>query len=139
MTFASALMLLGAGIIFALGVMHLVFTFHGPKLRPRDPALIAQMRAGTLAITPHTDVWRAWLGFNASHSLGAIGFGAFYAWLALQQPQLLFDSLFLRALALAWLGSWLWLAARYWFRAPLTGLALATACTVAAFVVAQAG
>jgi hypothetical protein len=139
MKFASVLMLAGAGIILLLGVMHLIFTFRGPKLRPRDPALEAQMRNATLAITPHTDVWRAWLGFNASHSLGAIGFGAFYAWLALVQPALLFDSWFLRGLAVAWLGAWLWLAARYWFRAPLTGVALATACTLAAFVVAQAG
>lgn len=138
MTWASVLMLSGAGIILALGVMHLFFTFHGPKLRPRDPALEAQMRAATLHITPHTDVWRAWIGFNASHSLGAIGFGAVYAWFALQQPQLLFDSLFLRGFALAWLGTWLWLAARYWFRAPFTGLALATGCTLAAFVLAQA-
>src|ERR1019366_7171565 len=32
-------MVLSASIIFTLGVVHLVYTFWGPKLTPRDPAL----------------------------------------------------------------------------------------------------
>jgi hypothetical protein len=30
-------MVLSAGIIFTLGVVHLVYTFSGAKLTPRDP------------------------------------------------------------------------------------------------------
>ncbi len=35
-------MLVSAGIILALGVAHLVYTFYGKKLTPRDPALLFQ-------------------------------------------------------------------------------------------------
>jgi hypothetical protein len=34
---AKILMVLSASIIFTLGVVHLAYTFWGPKLTPRDP------------------------------------------------------------------------------------------------------
>jgi hypothetical protein len=40
---AKLLMVLSASIIFTLGVVHLVYTFWGPKLTPRDPALQISM------------------------------------------------------------------------------------------------
>jgi hypothetical protein len=36
---AKILMVLSASIVFTLGVVHLVYTFWGPNLTPRDPAL----------------------------------------------------------------------------------------------------
>src|SRR6266545_3207234 len=42
---AGALVALSAAIILALGAIHLVYTFWGPKLIPRDPALEISMRA----------------------------------------------------------------------------------------------
>ena len=47
----------------------------------------AAMEQGTLFITRETTVWRANLGFNASHSLGLITFGLVYGYLALAHPQ----------------------------------------------------
>jgi hypothetical protein len=124
---ASLAMAIAAGIVGLLGSLHLLYTFHGTKLRPRDEALIAQMQATTMHITPHTTVWKAWIGFNASHSLCAILFGLVYGYLALAHPALLFGSWFLLAVALGLLLSLLALAARYWFRIPLTGISIATA------------
>jgi len=40
---ARTLMVVSASIILALGVLHLVYTFWGPKLTPRDPALQVSM------------------------------------------------------------------------------------------------
>jgi hypothetical protein len=40
-------MVFSASIIFTLGVVHLVYTFWGPKLTPRDPAL--QISMGQIA------------------------------------------------------------------------------------------
>ena len=65
----TLLMLASAAIVFLLGVVHLVYTFHGPKLLPRDPALVASMKAVPLVLTAETTVWRAWIGFNTSHSM----------------------------------------------------------------------
>ena len=36
-------MVLSSGIIFTLGVVHLVYTLWGPKHTPRDPALQIHM------------------------------------------------------------------------------------------------
>jgi hypothetical protein len=72
---ARILMVLSASIIFALGVVHLVYTFWGPNLTPRDPALQVSMSQISPVITNETTMWRCWVGFNASHSMGLILFG----------------------------------------------------------------
>ena len=77
-----ALMTVSALVLLTLGVLHLVYTFSGPKLMPRDPALQARMNEVPLVITRRTTMWRAWIGFNASHSMGAILFGLVYGFLA---------------------------------------------------------
>lgn len=139
MSLAALLMLAAAGIVLALGTLHLVYTFSGPAFLPRDPALRAAMQATSPRITADTTMWRCWIGFNASHSLGAMLFGLVWGWLALQQPALLFGSLYLRGLGLALLSAFLVLAYRYWFRIPLAGIALALACYAAALVLAAVG
>ena len=64
---ARILMVLSASIVFTLGVVHLVYTFWGPKLLPRDPALQISMSQISPVITKETTMWRCWVGFNASH------------------------------------------------------------------------
>ena len=61
----------------------------GPKLTPRDPELQSSMSQIAPVITKETTMWRAWVGFNASHSVGAILFGLVFGFLAfgsLQTP-----------------------------------------------------
>jgi hypothetical protein len=117
---------LAAAIVFTLGLLHLVFTFRGPKLLPRDRELRAQMENSTLVLTRETSVWKAWIGFNASHSLGAMLFGAVYGHLALVQPAVLASSPFLLVLGAALLLAYAWLGRRYWFSVPFRGIVLAT-------------
>lgn len=112
-------------IIGVLGAAHLLFTFFGPRLRPRDRSLAARMDASHLVLTEETTVWRAWIGFNASHSLGALLFAAVYALLAGRHPAVLFGDPFLLGLGACLLVALLWLAWRYWFRVPMAGIALA--------------
>ena len=81
---AKILMVLSASIVLTLGVVHLVYTFWGPKLTPRDPALQISMSQISPVITKETTMWRAWVGFNASHSMGAILFGLVFGFLALR-------------------------------------------------------
>ena len=87
---ARILMVLSASIILKLGVAHLIYTFWGPNLMPRDPALQISMRQISPVITKETTMWRAWVGFNASHSMGLILFGLVFGYLALARGQLLF-------------------------------------------------
>src|SRR5580700_9044055 len=80
---ARILMVLSASIIFTLGVVHLVYTFWGPKLTPRHPVLQFIMCYISPVITKETTIWLCWMGFNASHSMVRILFGLVLGYLAL--------------------------------------------------------
>lgn len=115
-----------AAIILLLGLVHLLYTFHGPKLTPRDRELQARMQQASPVITRQTTMWKAWVGFNASHSFGAILFGAVYGYLSLLHSAFLFQSKFLLSIGLALLLGYVFLGKRYWFSIPLRGILLAT-------------
>lgn len=120
-----------AAIIGVLGALHLLITFRGNRLQPFDEALLTLMRQSTPRLTRQTTMWRAWVGFNASHSLGAMLFGLIYAYLAVRQPLVLFTSGFLLGVGLLTLVSYTVLARRYWFRVPLRATVLSLTLYVA--------
>jgi hypothetical protein len=124
-------MVFSASIILTLGVLHLIYTFWGLKLTPRDPALQVSMSQISPVITKETTMWRAWVGFNASHSMGAILFGLIYGFLAIAQSRLLFQSPFLLIVGLAMLGGFFALGKVYWFSVPFTGISISLVCYVA--------
>lgn len=130
------LIALSAAIVFTLGLIHLVFTFHGRRFEPRDPAVYAGMQASPLYITRETTVWRAWVGFNASHSYGVMLFGLVWGWLAWHHPAWLLQSSFLLWLGLALLAAYVQLAWRYWFSIPFRGVSLALLLYAAALALA---
>jgi len=134
---AKILMLLSAGIVFTLGVVHLVYTFWGPNLTPRDPALQISMSQIAPVITKETTMWRCWVGFNASHSMGLIFFGLVFGFLALAHGRLLFQSPFLLAAGLAMLCGFVVLSKAYFFSAPLLGVSISLACYVASIVLSR--
>ena len=121
-------MLLSAAIVFTLGALHLSMTFAGPKLRPRDPDLQARMEAISPRITRETTMWKAWIGFNATHSLGAMLFGVVYGYLALARSEVLFGSAFLLAVGGVLLLAYTVIARKYFFNIPFRGIVLATIC-----------
>jgi hypothetical protein len=133
---AQILVVISAVIIMALGLAHLAYTYFGDKLHPRDSDLLARLQTTSPVISRQTSMWKAWVGFNASHSLGAILFGAVFAYLALLQPMLLFHSYFLGITGLLVLGAYLAMAKLYWFIRPLQGISLALICYVAGFALA---
>jgi len=123
---APPLVAASAAIILLLGLVHLLYTFYGPKLSPRDPELQTRMQQVSPVITRQTTMWKAWIGFNASHSYGLILFGAVYGYLALAHSDFLFQSVFLLSLGLILLFGYVFLARTYFFRIPLRGALLAT-------------
>ena len=123
---ASTLIAASALIVFVFGSIHLLYTFNGPKLHPRDPAVMAAMQGTTPLITRETTIWRANLGFNATHSMGLMLFGLVYAYLALAHPTMLWQSLFLLGLGLVTLIAYVVLARLYFFSIPFRGVMLAT-------------
>lgn len=129
--FAPVLLAASALIIFSLGALHLLLTFRGNKLHPRDAALEARLKEVALVLTRETTMWKAWIGFNASHSYGALLFGTVYGYLALFRSEFLFQDRFLLCVGLALLLGYVFLGKRYWFSVPFRGILAATALYVA--------
>ena len=135
MQLAHALITASATVAGLLGCIHMLYTFHGNKLHPRDPALRDAMMAVSPVLTRQTTVWRATKGFNASHSLGVMLFAVIYIYLAGWHADFLQASPFLLALGLVTLLTYLALARVYWFSIPFRGIALACGLYVAGLAV----
>jgi hypothetical protein len=123
-----------AAVLLLLGLLHLLYTFHGPKLLPREADLQERMKAVSPVISRETTMWKAWVGFNASHSFGAILFGLVYGYLALVHAPFLFGSRFLLSVGLVLLAGYAFLGARYWFSIPFRGIVLSLTLYVLALI-----
>jgi hypothetical protein len=65
--------------------LHAIYTLldlrHPQRLVPVDPAVAQSMANSALRLSRGgTDMWRAWVGFNFSHSLGILIVGALGVW-----------------------------------------------------------
>ena len=134
---ANYLMLVSALIMATLGSAHWLLTYRGPKLLPRDRTLKEAMMQTSPVITTQTTMWRAWIGFNVSHSLGAILFGLVYGYLGWVHGELLFHSWFLLLVGLIMLLTYFVLAMLYWFITPILGIGLSLICFVLSIVVSR--
>lgn len=130
--------LAGASPYLLLGIAHALATPLAPGdrkgLSPRDPQLAESMRATTPRLTRRTDIWLAWVGFNLSHSLGAVAFAAFVLAVGLTPGAFASASSVCVPLAAVVSAAYLVLGIRYWFRTPIIGCALSFACFLAAWV-----
>jgi hypothetical protein len=131
---ASSLIVASAAVMLLLGLIHILYTFRGRKLHPRDSDLYIRMNEVSLVLTRKTTMWKAWIGFNASHSYGAIFFGLVYGYLALAHSEFLFQSTYLLLLGLLLLVGYAVLGKLYWFSAPLRGILLSAVLYVAGVV-----
>ena len=138
MPLASALVAAGAAVILVLGSLHLLYTFRGTKLHARDAQLMAAMKEVHPVITRQTTMWRAWIGFNATHSFGAIIFGVVYGYLAVAHGAFLFQSAFLMGFGLLVLAGYVVVGRLYFFSVPFRGIVLATALYAAGMTVGYA-
>ena len=137
------LYLAGAVPFLVLGAAHVIATPRAPRdargLSPSDPALAESMTRSGLRMTRRTDMWRAWVGFNLSHSLGVIAFGGFVVLTG--RSAAVFDPQAQACVPLAFLVAtgYLWLALRYWFRTPIMGCAIAVALFLASWIALVVG
>lgn len=134
---ARLLFQVGAAVYVALGGVHLLVTtvdMVRPRfLTPRDDEVRQAMRGSGLALTDRMSMWRAWLGFNASHGLGVLFFGLVLLLIAAQDFDLVLTLRFLMPLAVSMSVVYTLLAIRFWFYAPAVASALAMACFTVSF------
>jgi len=130
----SVLVVIGAAIVVILGAVHALSTMRsspeGGPMAPTDDTVRAAMEIpGGLGLAPHLDttLWRAWAGFNLSHSLGVVIVGLVIGIPALSDFDAALGDARWVALALGAPVLYLVISVRYWFRAPTIGIAVAVA------------
>ena len=130
--------LMGALPFVVLGIAHAFATPRTPAqskgLSPRDPVLREAMTKDTVLLTRRTTLWLAWVGFNLSHSLGAVLFGAVVLLVGRSQASFQAQAGVFLPFAIVVSGLYLLLGLRYWFRTPIVGIALSGVCFVASWV-----
>ena len=129
---------LGGGIFLLLGILHALYTFldirEPRRLVPQEPSVALAMAESPLRLARGgTTMWRAWVGFNFSHSLGAMLFGMLCAGAGLVLGTVVLPAWILFVLVLIAL-IYVGLSVLYWFRIPTMGITLATVCLVIAWL-----
>lgn len=120
------LLIVGGAIFGVLGTLHLVYTFFSNNFNALDQSVTQAMKGTSPVLTKETTMWDAWVGFNASHSLGAMLVAAFYIPLALTNMDVIRETGWFSILPVVIGLSYLALAKRYWFKVPYTGIFIAT-------------
>ena len=126
-----------AAITLYFGSVHLELTFFTDQLTPVDGQLETAMKHVAAHISSETTMWKTWVGFNVSHSMGLMLFGLIYGYLTVYQWEVLRRSYFLSGLGLLVLVGYVVLARLFWFKDPI-GVSTATLLYVAGFIYAFA-
>jgi hypothetical protein len=90
-------------------------------LSPADPELAAAMTRTWPRLTRRTTMWLTWVGFNLSHSLGALAFGAFVVVIGRSAASYAGQAAACAPLATLIAAAYVGLAVKYWFRIPIVG------------------
>ncbi|HVI45839.1 MAG TPA: hypothetical protein VM802_13275 [Chitinophaga sp.] len=127
----------GAVIISLMGLLHLRATLFTNKLYPRKEQLIKDMEETPLVMTEQLTMWKSWIGFNATHSSGALFIGIVNYYLALKHFDFLNNSHFLLLFTIATVTFYVWVAARFWFKVVLGLLTIACLCFITSYILLQ--
>lgn len=135
---SRSLFLAGGLPYLVLGLLHALktpLTVEGVKgLSPRDPALRKAMASESLVLTRRTTLWLTWVGFNLSHSLGAVLLGAVVVLIGRSAASFAAQAGVFLPLAVLVSGAYLAIGVRFWFRTPIIGIACSVVCFAASWV-----
>ena len=132
------LFLLGALPFVIMGIAHALATPLTPEeskgLSPRDLAYRQGMAEQTVLLTRRTNLWLTWVGFNLSHSLGAVLFGVVVLLVGRSPATFAANWSTFVPLAIVVSGAYLAVGLRYWFRTPIVGIIISSVCFVSSGV-----
>jgi len=126
------LFLLGGLPFLFLGIAHALATPLTPEeskgLSPQDPEYRLGMVAQTVLLTRRTNLWLTWVGFNLSHSLGAVLFGVVVLLVGRSHASFAANWTAFVPFAIAVSAAYLAIGLRYWFRTPIVGILISCVC-----------
>jgi hypothetical protein len=138
MPIARFFLYFGGGVFVLLGLLHALYTYldidRPRRLVPQDPAVAQAMAKCNLRLSGSgTTMWRAWVGFNFSHSIGVVLFGA----VCIGTGSVLGTAALPAWILFAFVGIaliYLAVGLLYWFRIPVAGMVIAVACLLIAWL-----
>jgi len=137
----SRYLFVAGGVPFVLfGLAHAIATplrlDQARGLSPRDAGLARAMSQTPVLLTSRTNMWLAWVGFNLSHSLGAVFFGVAVLVIGRSASSFAAEGGLFGPLAVLVSAAYLVLAIKYWFRTPIAGCGVSVALFVSSWLLA---
>jgi hypothetical protein len=132
------LLAIGGALYVLLGVVHGVLLLRDLRVprtfTPHNDSVRVAMQNTTVAIHPSANLWRAWMGFNLSHSLGLLLAGIVLLSVVVQDFDMFGGSLLFKTAAIAIATAYVALSKAFWFRDPLIGSSIGLACVIGASI-----
>ena len=124
----------GSIIMVLLGSIHVYCTFFTSTFSSENEKMIEEMKSSSPILTKKITMWNAWIGFNGSHSSGVIFIGLINVYLAFRYFRILQSDHFFFVFNILTIGFYVWLAEKYWFNIPLTGLLITLICFITSYI-----
>lgn len=139
---SQILIIVAASVFLLMGGGHGILTLKdlkNPKaFTPRDPELRKAMQQSSIGFHPTINLWDAWIGFNLTHSLGLILFGAAFLHVGVFEPLAFAQSPLLQTCAVVVSAIYLVLSLKFFFSKPVIGSAMGLVCFAIAAALAYA-
>lgn len=134
MTLARYLWIFGSIIVGTLGTIHLIYTFFTNRFLPVQKNVMEEMRNASPNLSTDLSMWKAWIGFNASHSAGLIFIAVVNCFLVLKHFSIVQKSHFYFLFNIVTIAFYVFLAKKYWFTPPLVGGSIALLSFTVAYI-----
>lgn len=125
----------GSLILVILGTLHLLYTFFSNKFSSKNENLISEMKNSHIILTKKVTMWRGWIGFNASHSSGIMFIGIINFYVALEYFTVFESDHLYFIFNILTIGFYVWLAKKYWFKIPFTGILTTLICYTLSYII----
>lgn len=133
---AQTLLLIGSGVFLILGIGHGVLITRDlwkPRaFTPTDDAVREAMAGVSIVLSAQANQWKAWQGFNLSHSLGLMVFGGGLLWMAIVEPDLFFSNWLFQVVVIVIALLYFIFSKVFWFWGPLVASGAGSVCFILA-------
>lgn len=130
---ATILWKIGSAIIGLMGLMHLRGALFTNKLYPKNETAIKEMKNSSLIMTSKLNLWKSWIGFNATHGIGAAFVGLINFYLAYKYPEFLFSDKFILVSGILVALGYTLVSYKYWFKLTTLLIAFASILLIMSF------